>query len=256
MQETALAYLSEEHLSGALANRSSICLWNPAWHQGVVGIVASRLKERFNRPAIVFAPANENNFDSENSELRGSGRSIVGFHLRDALDLVSKQEPGLILKFGGHAMAAGLSIKKTDFERFDASFQKIADSLLDDELLERRHIHDGTLLDSEFTPEIGDLLSEEIWGQGFPQPIFYGEFEILQQGLMKEKHLRLQLRPIQANGKSSITKPLTGVWFNHTQSLPARASFAYRLVTDRYQGQARIQLMIEAHDTGPIHGAC
>ena len=256
MQETALAYLSEEHLSGALANRSSICLWNPAWHQGVVGIVASRLKERFNRPAIVFAPANENNFDSENSELRGSGRSIVGFHLRDALDLVSKQEPGLILKFGGHAMAAGLSIKKTDFERFDASFQKIADSLLDDVLLERRHIHDGTLLDSEFTPEIGDLLSEEIWGQGFPQPIFYGEFEILQQGLMKEKHLRLQLRPIQANGKSSITKPLTGVWFNHTQSLPARASFAYRLVTDRYQGQARIQLMIEAHDTGPIHGAC
>ena len=256
MQETALAYLSEEHLSGTLANRSSICLWNPTWHQGVVGIVASRLKERFNRPAIVFAPANENDFDSENSELRGSGRSIVGFHLRDALDLVSKQEPGLILKFGGHAMAAGLSIKKSDFERFDASFQKIADSLLNDELLERRHIHDGTLLDSEFTPEIGDLLSEEIWGQGFPQPIFYGEFEILQQGLMKEKHLRLQLRPIQANGKGPITNPLTGVWFNHTQSLPARASFAYRLVTDRYQGQARIQLMIEAHDTSPIHGAC
>ena len=249
MQEAALAHLSEEQIAGTMANRSAICLWNPVWHQGVVGIVASRLKDRFNRPAIVFAPANEKNFESLDSELRGSGRSIAGFHLRDALDLVSKQDPGLILKFGGHAMAAGLSIKKADFERFDAIFQEIADSLLDDDLLERRHVHDGTLLESEFTPEIGDLLSEEIWGQGFPQPIFYGEFEILKQSLMKERHLRLQLRPLQTDGKPSTTKPMTGVWFNHTQSLPPRAMFAYRLVTDRFQGQARVQLMIEAHDT-------
>ena len=252
MQEAALIHLSEEQISGTMANRSTICLWNPVWHQGVVGIVASRLKDRFNRPAIVFAPANENDFDSMDSELRGSGRSIAGFHLRDALDLVSKQEPGLILKFGGHAMAAGLSIKKTNFERFDAIFQKIADSLLNDELLERRHIHDGALLESEFTPQIGDLLNEEIWGQGFPQPIFYGEFEILKQSLMKDKHLRLQLRPVQEDGNPVATKPITGVWFNHTQTLPARAFFAYRLATDRFQGQARIQLMIEAHDTSPL----
>ena len=244
MQEAALAHLAEDQLAGTMAERSSICLWNPEWHQGVVGIVASRLKERFNRPAIVFAPAD----GAAGEELRGSGRSISGFHLRDALDIVSKREPGLILKFGGHAMAAGLSIRKSDFERFDTLFQQAASELLNDELLERKLIHDGVLDLSEFTTETGDLLAEEIWGQGFPQPIFYGEFEIDQQSLMKEKHLRLQLRPV--GGDSLTRKPFTGVWFNRTQPLPAKAKLAYRLVTDRFQGQARVQLMIEAHDVG------
>ena len=244
MQEAALAHLAEDQLAGTMAERTSICLWNPEWHQGVVGIVASRLKERFNRPALVFAPAE----GATGKELRGSGRSLTGFHLRDALDLVSKREPGLILKFGGHAMAAGLTIRKADFEKFEAVFQKIASELLSDELLERRHIHDGALALSEFTPETGDLLAEEIWGQGFPQPIFYGEFEISQQSLMKDKHLRLQLRPL---GEGSLaSKPFTGVWFNRTQTLPEKANLAYRLVTDRYQGRARVQLMIEAHDEG------
>ena len=242
MQEAALAHLAEDELAGTMAERTSICLWNPEWHQGVVGIVASRLKERFNRPALVFAPAE----GATGKELRGSGRSLTGFHLRDALDLVSKREPGLILKFGGHAMAAGLTIRKADFEKFEAVFQKIASELLSDELLERRHIHDGALALSEFTPETGDLLAEEIWGQGFPQPIFYGKFEISQQSLMKDKHLRLQLRPL---GEGSLaSKPFTGVWFNRTQTLPEKANLAYRLVTDRYQGRARVQLMIEAHD--------
>jgi single-stranded-DNA-specific exonuclease len=244
MQEAALAHLAEDQLSGIIAQRSSICLWNPEWHQGVVGIVASRLKERFNRPAIVFAPAD----GSTSEELRGSGRSLTGFHLRDALDLVSKREPGLILKFGGHAMAAGLTIRKSDFEKFDTCFQEVASSLLTEELLERHHIHDGVLQASEFTPEIGDLIAEEIWGQGFPQPVFYGEFEIIQQSLMKEKHLRLMLRPLGAAEDKIGNKPITAVWFNRTQSLPATAKLAYRIVTDRYQGQARVQLMIEAHD--------
>ena len=241
MQETALSHLAEDQLAGTMSERNSICLWNPEWHQGVVGIVASRLKERFNRPAIVFAPADGN----AGEELRGSGRSITGFHLRDALDIVSKREPGLILKFGGHAMAAGLTIRKSDFEKFDDCFQRVASELLTDELLERRHAHDGALELSEFTSEIGDILAEEIWGQGFPQPVFYGEFEISQQSLMKEKHLRLMVKPMGAGASS---KPLTAVWFNRTQSLPAKAKLAYRLVTDRYQGQARVQLMIEAHD--------
>ena len=241
MQEAALAHLAEDQLAGTIAQRTSICLWNPEWHQGVVGIVASRLKERFNRPAIVFAPAD----GSTGEELRGSGRSLTGFHLRDALDIVSKREPDLILKFGGHAMAAGLTIRKSDFEKFDACFQEVTNSLLTDELLERRHTHDGILQAFEFTPEIGDLLAQEIWGQGFPQPVFYGEFEIAQQSLMKEKHLRLMLRPI---GMAEGNKLLSAVWFNRTQSLPAKAKLAYRLVTDRYQGQARVQLMIEAHD--------
>jgi len=242
MQEAALAHLAEDQLAGSISDRTCLCLWNPEWHQGVVGIVASRLKERFNRPAIVFAPAD----DSGGEELRGSGRSLSGFHLRDALDLVSKREPGLILKFGGHAMAAGLTIRKRDFEKFDLCFQQVASELLTEELLQRRHIHDGALEISDFTPETGDLIAEEIWGQGFPQPIFYGEFEITQQSLMKEKHLRLMLRPLV--GGSSAGRPLTAVWFNRTQSLPSKAKLAYRLVTDRYQGQARVQLMIEAHD--------
>jgi single-stranded-DNA-specific exonuclease len=244
MQEAALAHLAEDQLAGTMAGRSSICLWNPEWHQGVVGIVASRLKERFNRPAIVFAPAEGNTGE----ELRGSGRSLTGFHLRDALDIVSKREPGLILKFGGHAMAAGLTIRKSDFEKFDTLFQQVANELLNDELLERRHVHDGFLDISEFTPETGDLLAEEIWGQGFPQPIFFGEFEVAQQSLMKEKHLRLQLRPL--GGGKLASKAFTAVWFNHTQTLPAKVKLAYRLVTDRFQGQARVQLMIEAHDEG------
>jgi single-stranded-DNA-specific exonuclease len=242
MQEAALAHLAEDQLEGTLSERTSICLWNPEWHQGVVGIVASRLKERFNRPAIVFAPAD----GASGEELRGSGRSLTGFHLRDALDLVSKREPGLILKFGGHAMAAGLTIRKSDFERFDFCFQQVASELLNEELLQRRQIHDGALELSEFTPEIGDLLAEEIWGQGFPQPVFYGEFEITKQSLMKEKHLRLTLRPLGTD--PSASKPFTAVWFNHTQSLPSKAKLAYRLVTDRYQGQVRVQLMIEGHD--------
>ena len=242
MQETALAHLQEDQIAGSIEGRNSICLWHSEWHQGVVGIVASRLKERFNRPAIVFAPAD----GATGEELRGSGRSISGFHLRDALDIVSKREPGLILKFGGHAMAAGLSIRQADFEKFDALFQAVSKELLNDELLERKHIHDGALSAADFTPEIGDLLAEEIWGQGFPQPIFYGEFEVGQQSLMKEKHLRLQLRPV-GNGALD-SKPLTGVWFNRTQTLPAKAKLAYRIATDRYQGQARVQLMIEAHD--------
>lgn len=244
MQEAALAHLAEDQLADSMASRFGICLWNPEWHQGVAGIVASRLKERFNRPAIVFAPAEGN----AGEELRGSGRSLTGFHLRDALDVVSKREPGLILKFGGHAMAAGLTIRKSDFERFDTLFQQIAGELLNAELLERRYAHDGSLELSEFTPETGDLLAEEIWGQGFPQPIFYGEFEVAQQSLMKEKHLRLQLRPVGSGLPAN--KAFTGVWFNRTQTLPARAKLAYRLATDRFQGQARVQLMIEAHDEG------
>ena len=249
MQEAALAHLAAEQLDSLAAARSALCLWNANWHQGVVGIVASRLKERFNRPAIVFAPADT---EDAQSQLRGSGRSISGFHLRDALDLVSKREPGLILKFGGHAMAAGLTIDQASFARFDACFQGVADELLDDALLARQHIHDGSLRPDELTAEIGDLLAEELWGQGFPQPVFYGEFEVVSQALMKEKHLRLQLLPL---GSAPGDKPVGGVWFNRTQTLPARAHLAYRLVADRYGGQTRVQLMIEALDEPSGTGA-
>ncbi len=237
MQESALASLS--HLS--INEQPALCLWRPEWHQGVVGIVASRLKERFNRPTIVFAPAED---DSGAPLLRGSGRSIQGFHLRDALDLVSKKYPGLIQKFGGHAMAAGLTIRQSDFTDFEKHFRQISASLLDDVILQRRCVHDGSLETDQFSVEIADRLMQEIWGQGFPQPLFYGEFEVLQQSLMKDKHLRLQLRPMVSHEVSAPV--LSGVWFNRIQTLPQHAFLAYRLVSDRFRDEARIQLIIEA----------
>ena len=237
MQESALASLANLSMN----EQAALCLWHPDWHQGVVGIVASRLKERFNRPTIVFAPADD---ESGTPLLRGSGRSIQGFHLRDALDLVSKKYPGLILKFGGHAMAAGLTIRQSDFDEFEHHFCEISTSLLDDEILQRRCVHDGSLSPDQFTVEVADRLMQEIWGQGFPQPLFYGEFEVLQQSLMKDKHLRLQLRPLLKN--ENLAPVLTGVWFNRTQTLPQQAFLAFRLVSDRFREEARIQLIIEA----------
>lgn len=240
MQESALAHLAHIETD----ERPAVCLWNPKWHQGVVGIVASRLKERFNRPAIIFAPAEDASGDQL---LRGSGRSIAGFHLRDALDLVSKRQPGLIQKFGGHAMAAGLTIRQADFTAFEQSFLQVSNQLLNEDLLQRRCVHDGALKPHEFTVEIGDLLMQEIWGQGFPQPLFYGKFEVLQQSLMKDKHLRLQLKPlVQDDLPTTQTPILQGVWFNRTQTLPHHAQLAYRLVSDRFNSEARVQLMIEA----------
>ena len=237
MQESALANLSRMEIE----DRPALCLWNPSWHQGVVGIVASRLKERFNRPTIVFAPAED---AIGEPLLRGSGRSIQGFHLRDTLDLVSKRYPLLIQKFGGHAMAAGLTIRQSDFLKFERCFLEISSSLLSDDILQRRCIHDGTLDMADFSVEVGDMLSQEIWGQGFPLPLFYGEFEVLQQSLMKEKHLRLQLRPKLGNGQ--LAPIVQAVWFNRTQDLPQTAQLAFRLVTDRFHSEPRVQLMIEA----------
>ncbi len=237
MQESALANLSRIEIE----DRPALCLWNPGWHQGVVGIVASRLKERFNRPTIVFAPAED---AVGEPLLRGSGRSIQGFHLRDTLDLVSKRYPQLIQKFGGHAMAAGLTIRQSDFLEFERCFLEISSSLLSDELLQRRCVHDGSLDKDDFSVEVGDLLNQEIWGQGFPQPLFYGEFEVLQQSLMKDKHLRLQLRPKLSNDQ--LAPIVQAVWFNRTQDLPQTAQLAFRLVTDRFLSEPRVQLMIEA----------
>lgn len=240
MQESALAHLA--HLRPD--EKPALCLWNPNWHQGVVGIVASRLKERFNRPAIIFAPAEDANSEAL---LRGSGRSIQGFHLRDALDLVSKRKPGLIQKFGGHAMAAGLTIRQSDFAVFEESFLQVSNELLSDDVLQRRCVHDGALSPDQFSVEIGDMLMQEIWGHGFPEPLFYGEFDVLQQSLMKDKHLRLQLKPATSNEASLMDTPvIQGVWFNRTQTLPQRAHLAYRLVSDRFRTEARVQLIIEA----------
>ena len=239
MQETALCNLLDINVS----DQATVCLTDPTWHQGVIGIVASRLKEKFHRPTLIFAPGEE----GQKKVLKGSGRSITGFHLRDALDIISKKYPDLILKFGGHAMAAGLTISEENFDFFKSSFEAISKELMTEDILQRRLIHDGELPVEFIEPDLGIILAQEVWGQGFPTPIFIGEFDVLSQNLIKDKHLKLQLKAIKENGNPHF-KVLNGIWFSRTKTLPSRARLAYRLVTDHYQGIARAQLHIEALD--------
>ncbi len=198
MQDSALAALeqinpidsSPREGDPAAAQRpfsSSLTMFDEAWHQGVIGILASRLKDRFHRPVIAFAR-------SANGEIKGSGRSIPALHLRDALDLVSKRHPHLLQKFGGHAMAAGVSIREEHFEEFRSAFEAIVQSLLTPADLTQIIETDGPLMPSDFSLEIARGLEQQVWGQGFPQPAFEGAFIVQSQRVVGEKHLKLQLR--------------------------------------------------------------
>ncbi|MCC8394390.1 single-stranded-DNA-specific exonuclease RecJ [Paraburkholderia sp. MMS20-SJTR3] len=228
MQQQALDDLATVDPAGS----TTITLFNPSWHQGVIGIVAGRLKEKFHRPSFTFAPA-----DDSGVMVKGSGRSIAGFHLRDALDLISKREPDLIVKFGGHAMAAGLSIAAADVPRFTAAFEAVGREWLSPEALARTVETDGELEDAYFTPQFVEMLDAAVWGQGFPAPLFSGEFEIASQALVKDKHLKLQL----LRGRQRFN----AIWFNHTDTLPARTTLAYRLASDTWNGVSRVQLIVE-----------
>lgn len=229
MQQEALAGLADFTPQTA----ATLCVYHETWHQGVIGIVASRLKEKFYRPTIVFAPGDD-------GLAKGSGRSIPGFHLRDALDLVTKRHPGLVQKFGGHAMAAGLTIRTEDIERFGQAFEAIGRDWLDERALARVIETDGELGDECFVPQFVALLDSQVWGQGFPPPLFSGEFDVLTQAVLKDKHLKLQLsRPGQPRQRYNA------IWFNHAEPLPARAHFAYRLASDTFNGVTRVQMMIE-----------
>ncbi|MEX3785345.1 single-stranded-DNA-specific exonuclease [Paraburkholderia youngii] len=228
MQQQALDDLSTVDPDGA----TTITLFNPGWHQGVIGIVAGRLKEKFHRPSFTFAPA-----DDTGVLVKGSGRSIPGFHLRDALDLISKREPDLIVKFGGHAMAAGLTIAAANVPRFTAAFEAVGREWLSAEALARTVETDGELEDAYFTPQFVEMLDAAVWGQGFPAPVFSGEFEVASQALVKDKHLKLQL----LRGRQRFN----AIWFNHTDTLPARTTVAYRLASDTWNGVSRVQLIVE-----------
>ncbi|MFL9854205.1 single-stranded-DNA-specific exonuclease RecJ [Paraburkholderia madseniana] len=228
MQQQALEDLSAINPEGA----TTITLFNPSWHQGVIGIVAGRLKEKFHRPSFTFALA-----DDSGQLVKGSGRSISGFHLRDALDLISKRAPGLIVKFGGHAMAAGLTMAAADVPRFTAAFEAVGREWLSEEALSRTVETDGELEDAYFTPQFVEMLDAAVWGQGFPAPVFSGEFDIASQALVKDKHLKLQL----VRGRQRFN----AIWFNHTDTLPARTTVAYRLASDTWNGVSRVQLIVE-----------
>lgn len=215
-----------------VANLFSISMYQADWHQGVIGILASRIKERYHRPVIVFA-------DAGDGLLKGSGRSIAGLHLRDALDLLSKHQPDLILKFGGHAMAAGLTIKQLDFELFNQSFETVVKSLITETDLESVLEVDGSLNPSDMTFATAQMLESQVWGQGFAPPLFYDEFEVINQRILGEKHLKLTLK--------TIDKPLVidAIYFNHSALLASKIQAAYQLQTNSYNGVQKVQLNLQ-----------
>ena len=226
MQEEAMAGLDTIDPG----SRASLTLFEPEWHQGVIGILAGRIKEKFHRPTIAFARGND-------GELKGSGRSIPGLHLRDALDLVTKRAPGLILKFGGHAMAAGLTINEDDLARFEQIFETVVHSLIDPADLTRSLETDGALEDSLYSLETARLLEREIWGQGFAAPVFDDTFRVENQRILKDKHLKLQL-------KKGATR-IDAIQFNHADPAGQTIHAAFRLAVNEYNGVSSIQLMLE-----------
>ncbi|MDO5624808.1 MAG: single-stranded-DNA-specific exonuclease RecJ [Pseudomonadota bacterium] len=213
---------------------SALAVFDPDFHEGVVGIVAARLKDRLHRPTFVFAASSA---PGHAGELKGSGRSIAGFHLRDALDLVAKRHPGVLIKFGGHAMAAGCTIAEEHFDTFDRALQQVAAEWLDAATLTRRLETDGPLPPEYRRPDMVDTLHAAVWGQGFAPPVFSEEVEVISQRLVGEKHLALKLR--------HQGQPVDGIWFGHTDPLPARALLAFRLEADEWQGVRRVRLLVE-----------
>jgi single-stranded-DNA-specific exonuclease len=228
MQESALASVEDVEPGYTLS------LYDPQWHQGVIGILASRLRERFHRPTFAFAAAN-------NGELKGSGRSINALHLRDALDLVSKRHPDLILRFGGHAAAAGLSLRENAFENFKIAFEAVARELLTPNDLDREWITDGSLPTEEMTLNNAAALADAVWGQGFPEPRFHDEFEVASQRIVGERHLKLRL----CRGKILIDAML----FGRADPLPDSIAATYRLSANHYNGAVTLQLILDHWQT-------
>ncbi|MBS0450444.1 MAG: single-stranded-DNA-specific exonuclease RecJ [Proteobacteria bacterium] len=233
MREQALR-VAESLFAPGQAAPAAVTVFNADFHEGVVGIVASRIKDRFHRPTFVFAASGA---EGKAHELKGSGRSIPGFHLRDALDLVAKRHPGVLLRFGGHAMAAGCTVARDRLAEFQAALAEVAAEWLDASTLTRRLDTDGPLAPEYLRIDLVDTLQREVWGQGFAPPTFSEELEVLSQRLVGEKHLALKLR--------HHGRPVDGIWFGHTEPLPARAMLAFRLEADEWQGVRRVRLMIE-----------
>jgi len=210
---------------------SALTLFDEGFHEGVVGIVAGRLKDRLHRPTFVFAVGAD-------GLLKGSGRSIAGFHLRDALDLVSKRHPGVLRKFGGHAMAAGATIGREDVETFARALAAIAEEWLNPAALARVLATDGPLAPEWFNAATVATLESQVWGQGFEAPVFCDEVDVVQQRLVGEKHLKLRVRHAGTLRDA--------IWFGHAEPVGDRVRIVYRLCLDEFQGQQRLQMVVEA----------
>ena len=213
----------------------AIAIFDPEFHEGVVGIVASRIKDKLHRPTFVFAASQA---PGKAHELKGSGRSIPGFHLRDALDLVAKRCPDVLLRFGGHAMAAGCTIDESQFEAFEFALQQVAREWLDAATLTRRLDTDGPLPPEYRRADVVDTLHQAVWGQGFAAPTFSEEVEVVSQRLVGEKHLSIKLK--------HRGQPVDAMWFGHTEQLPERVMLAFRLDADEWQGVKRVRFLVEA----------
>jgi single-stranded-DNA-specific exonuclease len=237
MREQALE-LAQDMFDPEEEPPSALCVFDPDFHEGVVGIVAAKLKELHHRPTFVFAPSQA---AGKGHELKGSGRSIPGFHLRDALDLVAKRHPEVLLRFGGHAMAAGCTLEEDNLAIFEEALQQVAQEWLDEATLQRRLETDGPLLPEYRLPTLADTLAREVWGQGFAPPTFSEELEVLGQRLVGEKHLALKLR--------HHGQPVDGIWFGRVDPLPALAHLAFRLEVDEWQGNQRVRFVVEGMAT-------
>jgi single-stranded-DNA-specific exonuclease len=212
----------------------AICVFDPEFHEGVVGIVASRLKDKLHRPSFVFARSGA---VGKEAELKGSGRSIPGFHLRDALDLVAKRHPGVLLRFGGHAMAAGCTILEERFDEFETALSQVAAEWLDDEALTRTLTTDGPVDPIYLRVDLIDMLDREVWGQGFAAPTFSEEVQVLSQRIVGQNHSALKIK--------HQGQPMNAMWFGHTEPLPPRVKMAFRLDAAEWNGRRDIKFLVE-----------
>lgn len=244
MQAEALASLKGLELPGEGGEQGSelpwgLCLYDGSWHQGVIGILASRIKDRYHRPVIAFADATE-------TEIKGSARSVPGLHIRDALDAVAAKHPGLLTKFGGHAMAAGMSLDKNRFDDFAKAFDEVVRSQLKSTDLQATVLSDGELSGADFSLGVAEQLREGgPWGQHFPEPVFDGEFYLMQQRIVGEKHLKLVLA-LDEQGRELIDAIAFNIdlefWPNQQAQ---KARVAYRLDINEFRGRQSVQLMVE-----------
>lgn len=237
MKEEAMCILDEMELEEGSDLPTGLCLFEPHWHQGVIGILASRIKDRLHRPVIIFAQADDNT-------IKGSARSVPGLHIRDALDAVAAGNPGLLSKFGGHAMAAGMSLALEDFDRFREAFDAEVRRHLGPDDLKREILSDGELAQNELNLELAETLrAGGPWGQSFPEPMFDGVFELVSKRIVGEKHLKLVLR------QPGSDQPIDAIAFNAVDDdWPVdvkQVALAYRLDVNEFNGKRTAQLMVE-----------